>query len=137
MTYISCCSLRKGPLVKIIFILSYISGKCKEKWATFRNTLKSRRLFFAFSPFIIHRFVESEKRLSWTQNAKTPHIYPILLEQMARVFARRVRGIFFKERRTQNHDCDGLDHAGLLCGGTWRRQCCAGHVLAEKERHLI
>lgn len=81
MTYISCCSLRKGPLVKVIFILSYISGKCKEKWATFRNTWKSRRLFFAFLPFIIHCFVESEKRLLGTQNAKTPHIYPIPLEQ--------------------------------------------------------
>lgn len=31
---------------------------------------KSPFIFFAFSPFIIHCFVESEKRLSGTQNAK-------------------------------------------------------------------
>lgn len=41
---------------------------------------KSPVYFFIFT--IYHPlFVESEKRLLGTQNAKTTHIYPILLEQ--------------------------------------------------------
>ena len=61
----------------------------------FPKCVEKSPFIFCIFTIIIHCFAEAEKRLSGTQNAKTPHIYPILLEQMARVFARMVRGILF------------------------------------------